>query len=288
MRDCPQRITLVGLQQYIAVLSVNEIKDMIDELVNQVQGTKHQLAIPTVRYVPHVFSYWSQVREINDHIWKSSVCSVFPVMNLHRNFLSRQAGGWVVSAPCYQEFLDKLGLGSTLSAQGMARYVSRLERFHAHGFDVETPLVRPEGDVEPLAIWLTNAYCHDDYCRAVLEGMGYVPTPSVSAAKARRTKVAARRVKGKGKVNTVVPVSRGEGLGITTEPAPAKGVKRPRDAPEIDQNRGKDPSRLPCEYDVIRVTKGTIKDMMNQVAFLKVKLSDAESDRDRHRRQAEA
>ncbi|MCP3663418.1 MAG: hypothetical protein GY696_13150 [Gammaproteobacteria bacterium] len=188
---------------------------------------------------------------------------------------------------CYQEFLDKHGLGSTLSALGMARYVSRLERFHAHGFDVETPLVRPEGDVEPLAIWLTNAYCHDDYGRQVLVGMGYVPTPSVSAVKARRTKVAARRVKDKSKVKAEVPVRHKEGLGIITEPAPEKGIKRPRDAPEIDQNRGKDPSRLPCEYDVIRVTKGTIKDMMNQVAFLKVKLDDAESDRDRQRRRAE-
>ncbi len=99
--------------------------------------------------------------------------------------------------------------------------------------------------------------------------------------------MAARRMKGKGKVDAVVPVRRGEGLGITTKPAPAKGVKRPRDAPEIDQNCGKDPSRYPCEYDVIRVTKGTIKDMMNQVAFLEIKLSDAESDRDRQHRRAE-
>ncbi|MCP3663417.1 MAG: hypothetical protein GY696_13145, partial [Gammaproteobacteria bacterium] len=66
-RDCPQRITLVALQQYIGVLSIDEMKDMIDELVNQVQSTKHQLAIPTVRYVPHAISHWHQVREINAH-----------------------------------------------------------------------------------------------------------------------------------------------------------------------------------------------------------------------------
>ncbi|MCP3663336.1 MAG: hypothetical protein GY696_12715, partial [Gammaproteobacteria bacterium] len=191
----------------------------------------------------------------------------------HRNFLCRQGGKWSTAGQCYQEFLDGEGLGSTLSAQGMQRYVSRLERLHAHGFEVETPVVAPVDEGVPLVLHKTNCYVESRYHCEILRGMGYLPTLSKEAKKKEK-----KEKKSQEDINRVRAL---------IEPGPAKGVKRPRDSPSLSslgRGRGK---RFGVELETMRVCKGTIADMMSQIGYLKAKVDGAERECDRQRRRAE-
>ena len=100
-RSTPQRVSIPGVQYLIGVLPVDKICGLVDKVIKLFLGTKHQVVIPTLRFIPASFMYWEHVQAVNSHIWTQSVSHGYGVLNLHRTFMVRQSRQWVVYGPCY-------------------------------------------------------------------------------------------------------------------------------------------------------------------------------------------
>lgn len=265
-RDTPQRVSVPGLQMFCGMLDVDKLCKLVDRIMNCFAGTQHQVVIPTVRYVPASFMFWEACFTLNKHIWSRAVEYGYGVLNLHRNFMSRQNRSWVVHGPCYTEFCEETGLGTSLSSEGLKRYEARMLRLHSNGFEVEHPQTVPE-EVMPLPLWSTAAYCNSRSCSELLESLGYcmeIPKRKRQAKSARTVQqpvVSGRRAK------------RGRSESVGQDPAAAarssrgrgRGCVTPRD---VSGNM----------ISTLQLEAGTVRSMIRQISELKMMVKEQEKD----------
>lgn len=289
-RDDPQRVSVPGIQQFVGVLPVDKVCHLVDNVMKSFVGTKHQVVIPTVRFIPASFMYWEHVFAVNKFIWSQAVAYGFGVLNLHRNFMARQSRSWVVHGPCYAEFSADQGLGAMMSCEGVKRYEARLLRLHTSGFDVEhTPSV-PVGDVMPLPLWSTAGFCQNRGCCELLESLGYVmevPKPKKLKGQAKgEAPGAVQAVSGKEKA---VNVSRGAKRGRSVS------VGQEQEAGPVKAGKGRGRGRGRVQRDssgnqisTIQMEAGTVRSMIRQISDLKGTVRDREADLQRIRKERDA
>ncbi len=291
-RDAPQRVSIPGCQQFVGVLPVDKICNLVDTVMKFFAGTKHQVVIPTLRYIPVSFMYWEDVFAINKFIWTNAVAYGYGVLNLHRNFMARQTRHWVVHGPCYAEFSADQGLGATMSLEGVKRYEARLLRLHTGGFDVEhTPSV-PNKDEMPLPLWSTTCYVQSRSSCEILESLGY------------RMEVPKRKRKAKGPAKedtqgvqqdvvakavavpaaSVAKVSRGEKRGRSLSAGP-----EPKVAGSTRTGKGRGRGRAPRDSSgnvicTVPMEAGTVRAMVRQITELKAAVEVKEKELQRARK----
>ena len=291
-RTSPQRVSVPGLQQYAAVLPVERLEGLVDRIMLMFAGTIHQVVIPTLRYVPAAFMFWESITRTNAFIWRRAVSHGCGVLNLHRNFMIRQAREWAVHGPCYAEFAADTGLGTALSAEGAKRYEARLLRLHVAGFDVEHPPSIPVGDEAPVPLWATAAYCKSRSCTELLEGFGY---QMVMPKQWRKAKVVAPE-KGVQRPDVQEPVVVKP---VVAKPVVSRGAKRGRSV-SVGQDQGEKagPARSARGRGRGRVARdmsghvittvpmeiGTARAMVKQITDLKAGIRERDADLDRLRR----
>ena len=280
--DTPQRVSIPGLQMFCGVLHVDAICRLVDTIIKCFAGTKHQVIIPTVRFVPAAFMWWEQTFALNKYIWAQAVAHGCGVLNLHRNFMARQSRSWVVHGPCYAEFCEDTGLGATLSSEGMKRYEARLLRLHSGGFDREYPPAVPLNDQMPLVLWSTAGYCNSRSCSELLESLGYKMAIPKRERAGRKAAEQAQTVKG-------AKVSRGSKRGRSLSVGPEQEPVGPSRA-----SRGRGRGRVSPRdssgniISTFQLEEGTVRSMIRQISDLKLLVQVRDDEIQRARKEQEA
>ena len=269
-RDTPQRVSVPGLQMFCGVMPVDRLCKLVDRIMECFAGTQHRVVIPTARYVPAAFMFWEACFKLNKHIWSQAVAYGFGVLNLHRNFMSRQSRSWVVHGPCYTEFNEDTGLGTNLSEEGLKRYEARMLRLHTNGFDVEHPPCVPV-EAMPLPLWSSAGYCNSRSCCDLLESLGY--EMQVPKRRKQVTKEGVR-VARQGQVAPVAVLPRGAKRG-RTDSVGQESVRSGR-----GRGRGGVPPRDVSGNKIatLQLEAGTVRSMIRQIADLKMVVRQKESD----------
>ena len=281
-RPEPHRITIAAVGQFVGVMDRKDIFKLIEELLETVNGTKHQLGFTTVRYTPASFMYWSLVSEINKFLWEKASQHGFPILNLHRSFQVKQGQKWAVAPRCFEEFVDGVGFGSTLSPIGLERYQSRLIKFHAAAYDVETACTQKFCDTEPIPLADTYTYVENEATRELLLSLGFTLK--------ERPVVKPKKNKKKGKELSVQSSVPAAVAGTSAAPAVdgCRAVKRPKLDGFVNRGRGRARVKGPAEFETMPVLKGTLADMLIQIHDLREDLKEARSDADRYRKKRDS
>ena len=286
-RTTPQRVSVPGMQCYTAVLPVDSLCRLVDEIMTLFAGTMHQVVIPTLRFVPASFMIWERISTLNSFIWKKAVSHGYGVMNLHRNFMVRQARNWAVHGPCYAEFVANTGLGSTLSEDGVKRYEGRLLRLHSGGYDVEHPPSIPLGDEMPVPLWTSSSYCNSRSCSDMLTGLGYTmtkPVPCKKVAKPKKQdKVVQEAVVRSPQVQDKLLAKAGASRGAKRGRSVSVGQDQGGAAGAAKAGRGRGRGRVArdqggCVITTVPLEIGTARAMVKQIADLKAGIQQRDSD----------
>ena len=303
-QETPQRISIPCLQQYVTIpIPAPKICQLIDDIADHIKDCpQHQVAFPTLRYPPAHFMYWPEYKLVNDHIRCRSSELSWPTLNLSRSFLMRQGATWCVSGNLYEEYRREEGFGTTLTKVAFERYHARILRFHETAFDVMVPYSTPESDPVPLSLNKTNHYIRNDYTRDLLSGLGLAIADPTDAKqqKKKANKKAAKMMKqyrelvsNKEASNKEVSNKEASNKEVNNEVVrmevdgeEQRGVKRPMGDPSMAVPRGQTrrPGWKTVEYETMPVLKGTMADMLSQIAYLKESKRDLENQLSRERR----
>ena len=273
-RKLPQRITLPAFQAFVGVVPVQEVINAMDGLLESVRGSRHLISIPTMRYVPSAFPSWEDVTKINKFIWQKAVEMAAPILLLHKSFLSRQNGAWVVCPSVYTEFVSNDGLGSELTKNGKYRYAARLLRYHGSFKSAEPPCQLSE-PVVPLPLWNTWAYIENECTWELLNGLGYNMDKRLTSKR--------KGGKPRGKVNKRQKAGADDGVAVVGEKEKA--------AAAVNGGRAKNVVTYSAPISVISIDSDTFKRVFREnmelradLKALKESLDDSEA---HNRRQGE-
>ncbi len=268
-RDTPQRVSVPGLQKFCGVMPVDKLFQLVDRIMACFVGTQHQVIIPTVRFIPSSFMFWEACYLLNRHIWSRAVQHGFGGLNLHRNFMQRQRRSWAVHGPCYQEYCEDTGFGTSLSQEGLKRYAARLVRLHSNGFDCEHPQVVPAEEM-PVPLWSSVGFCQSASCSELLESLGYRLDLPKKLGKARQQERPVQK-----EVQAVVPRAAKRGRSESVGPESGRASR-----PGRGRGRGRVPARDGSGRPIstLQLEAGTVRSMIKQIRELKVQVQEKDGE----------
>ena len=280
-RQDQQRVSLPCLQQFVTSVTVQKLCGFLDDMSTHLKSSPHQVSCPSLIFTPSAFMYWGEIKQINDHIRKVSSEQGWPTLNLSRSYLQRQGARWVVAGGLYREYKEKTGFGTCFTTEGFTRYHARLLRFHETAFDCSVPFCQPVSDPEPLPLFRTNHYTREDYFRNLLEGLGYaaiLPTQAKGKKKVKKVVEVKPQV-----VKEVAPAATVDEMAMEVDEE-IRGVKRRCPEPivltEAERNGlERRPDWTKAMYETMPVLRGTMSDMLHQLAYLREKVRDQERER---------
>ncbi len=285
-RNTPQRITIPAMQIFADSTPVDQVLGTIDSIFEMVRGSMHVVTFPTLRFIPSAYPTWESVARINAHIMQRSIEFATPILLLHKSFMSRQKGEWVVCPTVYKEYCAGHGLGSELTPNGAYRYAQRLIRFHGAFHRVEAPC-QQSAPVVPLDLWRTWTYTETPLMAEILTEMGHVlerPKRKGGRAKGKvfkRQKAANGGVQqaGNGQVN---PSCSKDNVLTYAAPSPMSIIS-------IDEGTFKKVFRENCQLrQDLKLLKVGLDDTEKYASRLRADLKVAECERARYKHESRA
>ncbi len=195
----------------------------------------------------------------------------------------------------YEEYRREEGFGTTLTKAAFERYHARILRHHETAFDCIVLYSTPESGPVPLSLNKINHYIHNDYTRDLLSGLGLAiadPTDAKQQKKKENKKAAKmmrqyrEMVSNKEASSKKVSNNEVTRMEIDGPGDEQRGVKRSLVEPSMTAARGRvrRPGWKSVEYETMPVLKGTMADMLSQIAYLKESKLDMENQLSRERR----
>ncbi len=261
----PQRISVPAFQVFLGISDQKDILTAIDMVVDQARGTPHMVSVPTFRYTPSLFVFWSDVTDLNRYVWTKAVESATPILNLHKTFLARQSKDWVVAGTLYVEFNTGHGLGQTLTDVAQYRYAARIFRFHINGYGANNAPMSIASDCVPLPLEKSYNFVENTDIVEMLTGLGCELRHR--SEKGQRVKMAAAAKK--------------SGKAPEKPAAKVKGVKRQRHSeaddrpfPSLPGSSSSNSATLEADYHVVSLDRTTYRDMIRENGEMRSKVRD--------------
>lgn len=176
----PKKIIVSIYQRYAGGLAreviEGELRTIFEE--NRKIGV-HQLQVPTMYFVPEHCNVWPEIGELNVFIRRETLRDNMGPFNLHRFLMKPLGSGYTLycKGPMWEEYRTKVGLGRTLSSEGLAKIRKfTIEQFKTGFCSINRPASR-QGvrEVIPPPLHVTPGWRTDDYMLDILISRGLAP-----------------------------------------------------------------------------------------------------------------
>lgn len=167
-------------QKYAGCLARNVIEGELLKIFEQNrEAGHHQLQVPTFYFVPEHCNIWSDIGELNVFIRQQTLLDNMGPFNLHRYLMKPLGGGYTLYSKgmMWEEYRTNVGLGRTLSAEGLAKIKKFVIEQFQTGFNGLNRQKSHQGvrEVVPPALYLTPGWRTNSYMISILIGRGLAP-----------------------------------------------------------------------------------------------------------------